>query len=87
LLVIRTDDLGGSSRALAEFLSIPETSIDVGNSHLHKTPHDHGVLSKIDQELVEDKISEHCSVVWKELDSLAPSRMPAQSQAAAGANA
>jgi hypothetical protein len=86
LLVIRTEDLGGSVRAVAGFLSIPEASIDVDKSHLHKTRHDHGVLSKVDQELVNDKIQEHCSDVWGELDSLACSRIAAGNNPTPGTN-
>jgi len=71
LLVVRTEALSTSRGRLAHFLSIPPEMIDNKRSHLHRCPQDHGVVSRIPQNLLEARVDELCGDVSSRLNVLA----------------
>ena len=59
LLVVRTDRLGKSLGAIADFLGIAEAQLDARKSHRFKAPKRHGVLLRLAPEYVDRKVREH----------------------------
>lgn len=70
LLIIRTEELKKAVDQLASFLSIPPDSIDNKRSHLHSCPHDHGVIERLPQALVEDKVALHSDELLSRITAL-----------------
>lgn len=66
LLIIRTDQLGKSATALAQFLEIPEDVLDVSRSHAYKSPKKYGVLASMDPDYVDARVKAHCADLLRE---------------------
>jgi hypothetical protein len=66
LLVIRTYDLEQSGSALAKFLNIPEYTLDMTRAHLYKTPRKSGIISRIEPDYLQAKVTEHCGDLMHE---------------------
>jgi hypothetical protein len=64
LLVVRTHELSTSADALAAFLGIPASSVDVSNAHLYKTPKKLDVLSGRRAE-IEAAVQKYCAPLMR----------------------
>jgi hypothetical protein len=66
LLVICTYDLERSGSALAKFLNIPEDTLDMTRAHLYKAPRKSGIVSRIEPDYLQAKVTEHCGDLMHE---------------------
>jgi hypothetical protein len=66
LIVIRTYDLERSGSALAKFLNIPEDTLDMTRAHLYKAPRKSGIISRIEPDYLQAKVTEHCGDLMHE---------------------
>jgi hypothetical protein len=57
LLVIRTDEITQDIPKIAQFFKIPIQRLDSSNAHLYKASQKVGLLSKIDQGFLKDKVN------------------------------
>jgi hypothetical protein len=60
LLVIRTPDIAREISKLAGFLGVSVTALDTGGAHSFKGGKKFDLLSKLDQEYLDEKIDKHC---------------------------
>ncbi len=60
LLVIRTKDISKESRKIANFLGIPESTLDKSKSHMFKAEGKFNILSRIDRQFLEGKVNAYC---------------------------
>lgn len=60
LLVVKTFEIKKSTTAIADFLDIPTSSINIQQSHSFKAPQKHNLLSKIEREYIREKAQIHC---------------------------
>lgn len=63
LLVVRTDRLRDDVAKIADFLEIPEESLDSARSHSYKAKRKYGVLLELDRGFVDAKVQQHCGEV------------------------
>ncbi|MDM8530404.1 sulfotransferase [Anaerolineales bacterium HSG25] len=60
LLVIPTKQITAYLPQLADFLSIPPTTLISDKSHLYKAKEKFGILTQIDHNFLEQKVNQHC---------------------------
>jgi len=70
LLVIRTRRISDSLDRIAAFAGVPAQTLDAEQSHANKAPEKHGLLSKIDEKYIQEKIAEHCSHVTDRIEQV-----------------
>ena len=74
LMVVRTDEITQKATEIAEFCGLPTTSIEFQKTHSFKNPRKFNILREINQNYLEDKVSEHCGnlmrTVFPEIKSI-----------------
>jgi hypothetical protein len=60
LLVIRTPEIGRHIDDIAAFLDVPADTLNHDRAHLHTAPRRHGILDRIDPELLERQVDSLC---------------------------
>jgi len=65
LMVIKTNEITHRAYELADFAGIPRAAVKIENSHSFKNPTKFNVLQEIDQNYLEEKVQEHCSVLMQ----------------------
>lgn len=66
-LYFRMKDLSQSPERIADFAGTPVSRLRVDESHAHKTSNKHGVLKKIDDQYLQEKIDMYCQDVVNRL--------------------
>ena len=59
-LFLRTQELSEATRKIADFVGIPESTLQTDENHAHRTSNKHRVLAEIDEDYIRDKIAAHC---------------------------
>ncbi len=60
LLTVKTNEFEENKLSIAQFLNIPESSLDFKSSHLNKAPRKYNLLSKIDREFIHEQRDKYC---------------------------
>lgn len=68
-IFVDTNDLRHCSGLFANFLGIPEGRVDITSAHVHKAPTKHGLLARLDNVMVDEKVNVWCSGLWGELEA------------------
>ena len=63
LLVIKTQEIIHKSKAIADFLGIPQDTLDLRKSHLNKSVRHDNILAKVDRDYLVSKVNGHCKVL------------------------
>jgi hypothetical protein len=71
LLIVRTRDLSASLDRIATFVGVSSHVLSQERSHSYKAPEKHGLLDKIDEHCVREKIVEHCSGIMTRVEKSA----------------
>jgi len=66
MLMVRTKELNRSIKQIAEFLNIPDSTLDLERSHLRKTKKKYDLLTRIDKNFLEEKVDQHCGDLMSE---------------------
>jgi len=65
LLVVRTHEIAEQIPRIAEFLGIPEGTLNPSKAHLFKAKKKHGILERIDRGFFEEKVERPCKDLMK----------------------
>jgi Sulfotransferase domain len=60
LLVVRTQEIRHDVGRIAEFLRVPQQSLDVGQSHLYRAKASLGIVRSIERDFLEEKVDRYC---------------------------
>ena len=60
LLIVRTPEIRHDIPRMADFLGVPENTLNASRSHEHKAAEKFGLLSKIDEEFLSECVDKNC---------------------------
>jgi hypothetical protein len=60
LLVVRTREISRDLQKIADFIGVPADSLNVGGTHSFKARRKFGLLSRLDEQYLEEKVNQHC---------------------------
>jgi hypothetical protein len=66
LLIIRTHEIIQSGARLADFLNIPEGTLDMSQAHVYRAPKTYNLVAQIDPAFLLDKVAEYCDALMRE---------------------
>ena len=69
LLILRTLDINSSIDRIAEFLKIPNNTLDPKKVHSFKAPKKHRLLTQIDSSFIREQAEKHCGALMAEFFS------------------
>ena len=65
LLIVRTQDIRRDIPRLAEFLEVPPNTLDSGRSHEHRAEAKFGLVPKIDEKYLHERVAARCGDLMK----------------------
>lgn len=66
LLVVRTQDIARDMAKIADFLGVPAAHLDSAGAHSFKGGRKFGLLSKLDEQYLEEKVNKYCRALMDE---------------------
>jgi len=71
-LFLRTQELTEAADRIADFVGVPESSLQAERAHAHRTSEKHGLLNEIEESYVQSMISTHCEEIMNRLTQETP---------------
>ncbi len=60
LLVVRTGEISGSLKKIADFVGVKANQLNALNAHSFKTERKYGLMEQLDEHYLDDRVNAHC---------------------------